>query len=301
MNNNNLFESIVGPILYDYPSPYMVMMRLLKSLREQYYHSISVLGNELEPELGERMKHEIFDTFMTEAKRQEEREEELTQLSIKTIIKYGTQQSLDNELPQVLSRMRTLAGTQLVYHQPSPYSQSELRRKKAAAGRITLIERIKGNNSENVRDYFNSMVYTTLHTCQTMTRRRAAQYLTRLADEIEQRLASGGFATETATAAPSAPKQEYAPKQVEHPEIKLSPELMQLAEHMAENVHDVWAATRIEQGWTYGPERNDAEKKHPCLIPYDQLPEEEKVYDRKTSQETLRFILNNGFEINKMG
>lgn len=79
----------------------------------------------------------------------------------------------------------------------------------------------------------------------------------------------------------------------------LPEELMELAEKMAENVHNVWAKTRIEQGWTYGPERNDAEKKHPCLIPYDQLPEEEKVYDRNTSLETLRFIVNAGFEIKK--
>ena len=66
---------------------------------------------------------------------------------------------------------------------------------------------------------------------------------------------------------------------------------------MAENVHDVWAATRLAQGWTYGPERDDTEKKHPCLVPYDQLPEEEKVYDRNTSVETLKFIVKNGFDI----
>ena len=66
---------------------------------------------------------------------------------------------------------------------------------------------------------------------------------------------------------------------------------------MAKHVHEVWAATRIAQGWTYGPERNDAARKHPCLVPYDQLPEEEKAYDRATSQETLKFIMLNGFEI----
>ena len=71
----------------------------------------------------------------------------------------------------------------------------------------------------------------------------------------------------------------------------------QLAEKMAENVHDVWAKTRMDQGWTYGPVRNDAEKTHPCLVPYDQLPEEEKVYDRNTSIGTLKFIVSNGFEI----
>lgn len=91
----------------------------------------------------------------------------------------------------------------------------------------------------------------------------------------------------------------YIPKPVDTSQVELSDDLLQLAEQMAENVHNVWAKTRIEQGWTYGPKRNDTEKKHPCLVPYDQLPEEEKVYDRNTSLETLRFIINAGFEIKK--
>ena len=91
----------------------------------------------------------------------------------------------------------------------------------------------------------------------------------------------------------------YTPKPIDTSHIVMSEDLLQLAERMAENVHDVWAATRIAQGWTYGPERDDANKKHPCLIPYADLPEEEKVYDRNTSLETLRFILAEGFIINK--
>ena len=91
----------------------------------------------------------------------------------------------------------------------------------------------------------------------------------------------------------------YIPKPVDTSRVELSSELMQLAELMAENVHDVWAKTRIVQGWTYGPERNDDEKKHPCLVPYSELPEEEKVYDRNTSIETLKFIICKGFEITK--
>lgn len=87
------------------------------------------------------------------------------------------------------------------------------------------------------------------------------------------------------------------PNPVDTSQVELSEDLLELTERMADNVHDVWAKTRIEQGWTYGLERNDAEKKHPCLVPYDQLPEEEKVYDRNTSLETLRFIVAEGFEI----
>ena len=92
-------------------------------------------------------------------------------------------------------------------------------------------------------------------------------------------------------------KENYIPQPVDTKDVELPEELNQLAEQMAKNVHEVWSKTRIDQGWTYGPERNDAEKKHPCLVPYDQLPEEEKVYDRNTSMETLKFILKTGFYI----
>ena len=61
----------------------------------------------------------------------------------------------------------------------------------------------------------------------------------------------------------------------------------------------VWAATRIAQGWRFGPERNDARKEHPCLIPYEELPEEERTYDRQTALETLKLIEHLGFEIRK--
>lgn len=67
---------------------------------------------------------------------------------------------------------------------------------------------------------------------------------------------------------------------------------------MKGNVHEVWSAGRISEGWTKGP-RNDELKQHPCLIPYDELPESEKEYDRRTSVETLKFILSMGYRIVK--
>ncbi|MCR4965401.1 MAG: Ryanodine receptor Ryr [Bacteroidales bacterium] len=94
-------------------------------------------------------------------------------------------------------------------------------------------------------------------------------------------------------------ENRYTPSPVDTSQVKLSDELMELAELMAENVHEVWSATRFAQGWTYGPERNDVEKKHPCLVPYEQLSEEEKIFDRNTSIETLKFIVKNGFEISR--
>ncbi|MBQ6955920.1 MAG: Ryanodine receptor Ryr [Bacteroidales bacterium] len=91
----------------------------------------------------------------------------------------------------------------------------------------------------------------------------------------------------------------YQPQPFDTNDVALPVELNHLAELMAKNVHEVWAKTRIEQGWTFGPQRDDANKKHPCLVPYEQLPEEEKVYDRNTSIETLKFIISNGFTISQ--
>lgn len=94
-------------------------------------------------------------------------------------------------------------------------------------------------------------------------------------------------------------KKDYIPKPIDTSDIELPEELNSLLEAMAKNVHEVWAQTRIAHGWKYGPERNDAEKRHPMLIPYEDLPEEEKVYDRNTSVETLKLILKLGFIIDK--
>lgn len=59
------------------------------------------------------------------------------------------------------------------------------------------------------------------------------------------------------------------------------------------------SAGRVKDGWTYGEERDDAKKHHPCLIPYEDLTEEEKEYDRNTSQKTLKLIIKLGFKIVK--
>lgn len=94
-------------------------------------------------------------------------------------------------------------------------------------------------------------------------------------------------------------KTNYIPKPENLDGIQLSDELNGLVEAMAKNVHDVWAQSRMEQGWTYGPERNDALKHHPCLVAYEDLPEVEKAYDRDTAVGTLKLIQKLGFTITK--
>ena len=89
------------------------------------------------------------------------------------------------------------------------------------------------------------------------------------------------------------------PQPIDTSDIRLPEDMIGLIEQMAKNVHEVWAQSRIEQGWTYGPERSDALKQHPCLIPYEELPEVEKAYDRDTSLQTLKLICKLGFKISK--
>lgn len=94
-------------------------------------------------------------------------------------------------------------------------------------------------------------------------------------------------------------KTTYIPKPEKLDGIQLSDDLSDLVEAMAENVHEVWAQSRMEQGWTYGSERNDILKHHPCLIPYNELPDAEKAYDRDTAISTLKLIIKLGFKITK--
>ena len=91
----------------------------------------------------------------------------------------------------------------------------------------------------------------------------------------------------------------YQPKPIETSAIQLPAELLGLTERLAENTHDVWAIRRLAQGWTYGPARDDAAKRHPDLVPYADLPDAEKQYDRDTAMETLKAIIALGYKIER--
>jgi hypothetical protein len=43
--------------------------------------------------------------------------------------------------------------------------------------------------------------------------------------------------------------------------------------------HESWMAQKIAEGWTYGPVKDADKKEHPCMMPYDQLPTEQRVKD----------------------
>lgn len=94
-------------------------------------------------------------------------------------------------------------------------------------------------------------------------------------------------------------QKTYTPQPIDTTGVELPEELEVLAEQMSKNVHEVWSETRIQQGWKYGEQRNDELKTHPCLIPYEELPESEKEYDRNTSIGTLKLIMKLGFKISR--
>lgn len=93
--------------------------------------------------------------------------------------------------------------------------------------------------------------------------------------------------------------KKYIPLPIDTSDVQLSKEILELVEQLARNVHDIWAIGRIKEGWTYGPQRDDENKKHPCLVDYDELPESEKEYDRSTAVETIKLILKLGWKIEK--
>jgi ryanodine receptor 2 len=92
---------------------------------------------------------------------------------------------------------------------------------------------------------------------------------------------------------------DYQPRPIDTSKSVLPKDLLDLTEKLAENAHDVWARRRLSEGWTLGPKRDDTAKKHPDLIPYAELPESEKQYDRQTAMETLKAIVVLGYRIEK--
>lgn len=93
--------------------------------------------------------------------------------------------------------------------------------------------------------------------------------------------------------------KKYVPEPLDTSGVQLPADLEQLVEKMSLNVHEVWAAGRIAEGWTWGPERDDEQKHHPCLVAYEDLPESEREYDRHTAVETIKLILSLGYRIEK--
>lgn len=91
----------------------------------------------------------------------------------------------------------------------------------------------------------------------------------------------------------------YNPKPIDLSDVELTEDLNELREAIAENAHEVWAAERQAQGWSYGPQRDDIKKQNPCMVPYSQLPEDEKTFDREMAMNTLKLVRKLGYDLIK--
>lgn len=92
---------------------------------------------------------------------------------------------------------------------------------------------------------------------------------------------------------------QYHPCPIDTDNVALDDEIRRLTEELARNAHDIWAKQRMADGWRFGSRRDDAKKEHPCLVPYEQLPESEKDYDRNAAMQTLKAIVALGYRIVK--
>ena len=92
---------------------------------------------------------------------------------------------------------------------------------------------------------------------------------------------------------------DYRPAPRDTSKVEVPAEISGLTELLAKNAHENWARQRMEDGWRWGPRRDDSKKEHPSLVPYEELSEEEKRYDRRTAMETIKTILALGYRIVK--
>jgi hypothetical protein len=91
----------------------------------------------------------------------------------------------------------------------------------------------------------------------------------------------------------------YTPQPLDTSRVELTADLLRLIEQLARHTHEVWARQRLADGWRYGPHRDDARKEHPCLIPYDELPESERDYDRTVTRQVIMALLTLGYQVTK--
>lgn len=97
----------------------------------------------------------------------------------------------------------------------------------------------------------------------------------------------------------SAEGLEYIPHPIDVSDVDLDDELLELTEAIAENAHEVWAYKRRQEGWKYGPKRDDVLLEHPDMVPYSELTEGEKYYDRDIALGAIRLVKKLGFNISR--
>jgi len=94
--------------------------------------------------------------------------------------------------------------------------------------------------------------------------------------------------------------EEYIPKPIDLSDVSLTDDLIELREAIAENAHEIWAENRRLEGWTYGPVRDDKKKQTPDMVPYKDLSDGEKEYDRATAMRSIKLLKKLGYDLVKV-
>lgn len=89
----------------------------------------------------------------------------------------------------------------------------------------------------------------------------------------------------------------YKPSPIATAAVELPPEIVELSEKLAESTHDNWALGKLAQGYTYGEVTSDETRTHTDLVPYSELSEDKKDYDRVTAMGALKAIYALGYKI----
>ena len=70
-----------------------------------------------------------------------------------------------------------------------------------------------------------------------------------------------------------------------------------IRDKLAENIHEMWAVSKIENGWVFGERRDDELLVNPCLTQFQNLPQAEQRYNIQLALQTLRTVIALGYTI----
>lgn len=290
LKQDTFFDTIAAPVIYEDNSPYRQMMNRLNYIG-LFPYSDRWADRHVDEKFVNEARRQTIDEFREYADSLQEKSDAIEHRIVDDVYRivnnYKNEEDAIRDLKITMFKLNRFVRNQLLFIAVPKYSLRDVNYLHAKAKRESLL-RSKDGNDKYVQMFYRVHMKHTVWVCRQLTRRKAGQFLLHMVDVISQNF-SLGF--------PKATMLEETGKSLR--KDALPEDLGPLVELMAERVHDVWMKTRMEQGWTYGEERNDLLKTHPCLVPYDELPESEKVYDRKTSAESLLFIMNHGYNIVK--
>ena len=92
---------------------------------------------------------------------------------------------------------------------------------------------------------------------------------------------------------------EYIANPADLDSVQLPENILALREYIAENVHEDWSHQRMAEGYVYAEKTDEKNKTNKDLVPYCELLDSEKQYDRDMAYNTLRMLYKMGYVIEK--